>query len=202
MGDLTMSKNYELLKQQIEESIELKKKVLDEVENILTIGGVVAKAFKDGNKVFAFGNGGSAADAQHIVAELAGRFNMDRPSLPAEALTTNTSTLTALANDYGYDEVFSHIVKGVCKKGDVLIALSTGGDSRNVIRGAEEGKRLGAIVVGFTGKKGGKLKALSDYVIHVRSSSTARIQETHILCGHLICDIVERTLFSQSKDEL
>ncbi len=192
-----MGKNSDLLKQQIEESIGLKGKVSDEVDNILSIAGIIVKAFKNGNKVFAFGNGGSAADAQHIVAELASRFNMDRPSLPAEALTTNTSTLTALANDYGYDEVFSHIIKGVCKKGDVLIGLSTGGDSRNVIRGAEEGKKLGAIVIGFTGREGGKLKELSDYIIHVQSSSTARIQEIHILCGHLICDIVERTLFGE-----
>ncbi len=192
-----MAKNSDSLKKQIGESIELKNKVLDEVDNILTIGGVVAKAFKDGNKVFAFGNGGSAADAQHIVAELAGRFNMDRPSLPAEALTTNTSTLTALANDYGYDEVFSHVIKGACRKGDILIALSTSGDSRNVIRGVEEGKRLGTISIGFTGREGGKLKELSDYVIHVQSSSTPRIQEIHVLCIHLICDVVERTLFGE-----
>ncbi len=197
MGDFTMAKNSDLLKQQIGEGIRLKQKALDEIDNVLIIGDIIVKAFKNGNKLFSFGNGGSAADAQHIVAELAGRFNMDRPSLPAEALTTNTSTLTALANDYGYDEVFSHVIKGACRKGDILIALSTSGDSRNVIRGVEEGKKLGAIVIGFTGRKGGKLKELSDYIIHVQSSSTARIQEIHILCGHLICDIVERTLFGK-----
>ncbi len=192
-----MSKTYDLLKQQVEESFVLKQKVLDDIDNILAIGDVIVKAFKNGNKVFSFGNGGSAADAQHIVAELAGRFNMDRPSLPAEALTTNTSTLTALANDYGYDKVFSHVIKGACRKGDILIALSTSGDSRNVIRGVEEGKRLGTISIGFTGREGGKLKELCDYVIHVQSSSTPRIQEIHVLCIHLICDIIERKLFEK-----
>lgn len=192
-----MSKNYDLLNQQVEESFALKQRVSDEIDNILAISDVIVKAFKNGNKLFSFGNGGSAADAQHIVAELAGRFNMDRPSLPAEALTTNTSTLTALANDYGYDEVFSHVIKGACRKGDILIALSTSGDSRNVIRGVEEGKRLGAISIGFTGREGGKLKELCDYVIHVQSSSTPRIQEIHVLCIHLICDVVERTLFGK-----
>ena len=180
---------------QIRESIELKDFLLNEVENILTISKQLTNALKKGNKVLLFGNGGSAADAQHLAAELAGRFNYDRKSLPAIALTTNTSSVTAIANDYGYETIFVKQLQGLAKKDDVVIALSAGGNSPNVVLALEEAKKMGATTIGFTGKQGGKLKELADYIIHVPSNITARIQETHITVGHIICSLVEEYIF-------
>lgn len=183
---------------QIEESINLKGYLLSEAQNLIKISQQLIRALKNGNKILLCGNGGSAADAQHIAAELAGRFNYDRDSLPAIALTTNTSSLTAIANDYGYEAVFAKQVQGLAKKGDVVIAISTGGNSPNVVLAIEEAKKKEAITVGFVGKQGGKLKELVDYIIHVPSNNTPRIQETHIFVGHIICSLVEEYLFGDA----
>lgn len=183
---------------QIEESINLKGYLLSEAQNLIKISQQLIRALKNGNKILLCGNGGSAADAQHIAAELAGRFNYDRDSLPAIALTTNTSSLTAIANDYGYEAVFAKQVQGLAKKGDVVIAISTGGNSPNVVLAIEEAKKKEAITIGFVGKQGGKLKELVDYIIHVPSNNTPRIQETHIFVGHIICSLVEEYLFGDA----
>lgn len=184
---------------QLQENIRLKEYLKSEAETLVTIAEQLVEAFRRGNKVLTFGNGGSAADAQHIAAELAGRFYLDRNSLPAIALTTNTSSVTAIANDYGYEDIFVHQLRGLVTKGDVAIALSAGGNSPNVVVAIEEAKRLGVITVGFTGKNGGKLKEISDYVIHIPSTDTPRIQEAHITAGHIICYLVEDALFGGSS---
>ena len=186
---------------QIDESIRLREALRSEIATIASIAAAIAEAIRNGNRVYTMGNGGSAADAQHIAAELSGRFNMDRKSLPAEALTANTSTITALANDYGFDSIFSHLVQGCARKGDVLLGLSTGGNSENVVRAFKAGKLNGTVNIGFVGKKGGQLKELSDLCVHVQSTSTARIQEMHLFCGHLVCGLVEESLESQLRDE-
>ncbi|MBA7479584.1 Phosphoheptose isomerase [subsurface metagenome] len=177
---------------QIEKSITVKKGL--EPEAIVTIAKVLVNAFRSGKKVLLFGNGGSAADAQHIACELAGKFYIDRSSLPAIALTTNTSSLTSIANDYGYDMVFQRQIQGLVQKSDVIIGISTGGSSQNVVAAIQEGKRRGAITVAFIGQ-GGKLNDIADYVISVPSRDTPRIQEAHITAGHIICYLVEKELF-------
>jgi D-sedoheptulose 7-phosphate isomerase len=183
---------------QIEDSIELKKYLQQETKNLVAIADLLVDAFRKGNKVLLFGNGGSAADAQHIACELAGKFYLDRAPLPAIALTTNTSSLTAIANDYSYEEVFVRQVKGLVKQGDVVIGISTSGNSPNVLRGIEEAKRLGATTITLTGR-GGRLKELADYVLSVPSVDTPRIQEAHITAGHIICYLVEQALFGNRK---
>jgi D-sedoheptulose 7-phosphate isomerase len=183
---------------QIEDSIKLKKHLQKDAKNLQTIAKLLADAFRKGNKVLLFGNGGSAADAQHIACELAGKFYIDREPLPAIALTTNTSTLTAIGNDYDYNEIFARQVKALVKKGDVVIGLSTSGNSPNVLQGIREAKQLGAVTVVFTGQ-GGKLKELADYVISVPSVDTPRIQEAHITAGHIICYLVEQVLFGKKE---
>jgi D-sedoheptulose 7-phosphate isomerase len=188
------NKATEIVKQ-LQESIRLKEYLQHEAKTLIAIAEQLVAAFRRGNKVLLFGNGGSAADAQHIAAELAGRFHLDRDSLPAIALTTNTSSLTAIANDYGYETVFVHQLRGLVAKGDVAIALSAGGNSPNVVLAIEEAKRRGAVTVGFTGKQGGKLKEISDYVVYIPSDDTPRIQEAHITAGHIICYLVEEALF-------
>ncbi len=193
-----MEKVNEVLKQ-LQENIRLKEYLQSEAKTLITIAEKLEEAFRRGNKVLTFGNGGSAADAQHIAAELAGRFYLDRDSLPAIALTTNTSSVTAIANDYGYENIFVHQLRGLVTKGDVAIALSAGGNSANVVLAIEEAKRCGAVTVGFTGKQGGKLKEISDYVIHIPSADTPRIQEAHITAGHIICYLVEEALFGNGS---
>ena len=157
-------------------------------------GELCANALLQGQRIYLCGNGGSAADAQHIAAELIGRFVNDRRALPAIALTTDTSALTAIGNDYGYDEVFSRQVEGLCRKGDVLIAISTSGNSDNVLRAVDAARRTGTSVIGLSGKSGGALDALCDVSLVVPSDVTARIQEMHIVIGHLICALVEEHL--------
>lgn len=152
-------------------------------------------AFRGGGKVLFCGNGGSAADAQHLAAELSGRFYTDRPPLYAEALHVNSSFVTAVANDYGYDDVFARMVEAAGRKGDVLAAFSTSGNSPNILKAIEKAKSQGMIVVGFTGATGGKMAGLCDILLNVPSSDTPRIQESHILIGHIICEIVEREMF-------
>lgn len=179
-------------------SIQTKQALLEDDAMIATIKQVttiITKAFQNGNKVLFCGNGGSAADAQHLAAEFSGRFYTDRNPLPSEALHCNTSYLTAVANDYGYDVVYSRMVKGIGKKGDVLIGLSTSGNSVNIINALVQAKDSGMITIAMTGKDGGKMKTMADYLINVPSNDTPRIQEAHIMIGHIICQLVEENLF-------
>lgn len=186
------------IKSQIEASIRLKKYLATKVEILTSIADELVRTFRTGNKVLLFGNGGSAADAQHIASELAGRFYRDREPLPAIALTTNTSSLTAIANDYGYETVFVRQLQGLVKKGDVVIGISTSGSSPNVLLAIEEAKRRGAVTIAFTGKRG-RLKELVHYVLSIPSEDTPRIQEAHITAGHIICYLVEETLFGGGR---
>lgn len=182
----------------INESIETKKRILGNANLIKVIEDVVnicTGAFRNGNKVLFCGNGGSAADAQHLAAEFSGRFYYDRPPLPSEALHVNTSYLTAVANDYSFDEVYSRILKGSGKKGDILVAISTSGNSVNIIRALQTARESGITTVGLTGATGGKMKDLCDFLINIPSSDTPRIQESHIMIGHIICELVEAELF-------
>lgn len=182
----------------IQQSIEVKQKILSNAQILSTIGDIAetcSLSLCDGHKILFCGNGGSAADAQHLAAELSGRFYFDRKPLAAEALTVNTSLLTAVANDYSFDEVYARLVEGSGNEGDVLIGLSTSGNSENVIRAFQAAHRKGIITVGLTGESGGKLAELSDFIIKVPSSDTPRIQESHILIGHIICELIEKKLF-------
>jgi D-sedoheptulose 7-phosphate isomerase len=182
----------------ISESILVKNKVLNDAVLIDTVKksiDVIVTAFKNGNKVLFCGNGGSAADAQHLAAEFSGRFYTDRDALPAEALHCNTSYITAVANDYSYDVIYSRMVKGIGNKGDVLVGLSTSGNSKNIMNAFEVAREKGMPTIGFTGATGGKMKELSDYLLNVPSTDTPRIQESHILLGHIICQLVEETLY-------
>lgn len=186
------------IKEIIAASILTKQNILHNEALIATIKEVtqtVTKAFQNGNKVLFCGNGGSAADAQHLAAEFSGRFYTDRNPLPSEALHCNTSYLTAVANDYGYDVVYSRMVKGIGRKGDVLIALSTSGNSANIINALLQAKESGLTTISMTGESGGKMKDISDYLINVPSADTPRIQEAHIMIGHIICQLVEENLF-------
>jgi D-sedoheptulose 7-phosphate isomerase len=183
----------------IEASINVKKQLLSNTEMIdrlQIISNQITTAFQNGNKVLFCGNGGSAADAQHLAAEFSGRFYTDRHALPAEALHVNTSYLTAVANDYSYDVVYARLVNGIGKKGDVLIGLSTSGNSKNILEAFKVAREKEMITVGFTGDSGGKMKELSDYLLNVPSNDTPRIQESHILLGHIICQLVEEQYFS------
>ena len=186
------------IKSIITASIDVKTKVLaDEVliKRIEEVAFGICGAFKSGNRLYLCGNGGSAADAQHLAAEFTGRFYSDREPLPAEALHVNTSFMTAVANDYSYDQVYERAVKAHGRKGDVLIGISTSGNSKNIILAQEEAKRRGMTVISFTGETGGKMKDSCDYLFNVPSKDTPRIQESHILIGHIICQLVEEELF-------
>jgi D-sedoheptulose 7-phosphate isomerase len=186
------------IKNIVQSSINVKQDVLQNEELLKTVHTcitVLVQAFKNGNKVLFCGNGGSAADAQHLAAELTGRFYTDRDALPAEALHCNTSYLTAVANDYSYDVIYSRMVKGIGNKGDVLIGLSTSGNSPNIYNAFEVAKEKGMITIAFTGATGGSMKALADYLINIQSTDTPRIQESHIMLGHIICQLVEAEYF-------
>lgn len=186
------------IKDIIQRSIDVKSSILSNESLLGTIDDVVAtlvNAFKNGNKVLFCGNGGSAADAQHLAAEFSGRFYSDRNPLPSEALHCNTSYLTAVANDYGYEFVYSRIVKGTGRPGDVLVGLSTSGNSENITRALQMAREIGMITVGFTGEGGGKMKEWCDLLINIPSDDTPRIQECHITVGHIICQLVEERLF-------
>jgi D-sedoheptulose 7-phosphate isomerase len=156
---------------------------------------VITNAFRKGNRVFFCGNGGSAADAQHLAAEFSGRFYKDRKALPAEALHANSSYLTAVANDYGFEHVYARLIEGNASAGDVLVGLSTSGNSLNIIKAFETARNAGVTTIAFTGITGGQMKSLSDHLINVPSSDTPRIQESHILIGHIICQLVEEEFF-------
>ena len=184
----------ELVKSTLEEHRQVVEKMAALEVEIASAGELCGHALVKGHRIFLCGNGGSAADAQHIAAELIGRFVNDRRALPAIALTTDTSALTAIGNDYGYDEVFSRQVEGLCREGDVLIAISTSGNSDNVLKAIDTAHRAGASVIGLSGKSGGALVAKCDVSLVVPSDVTARIQEMHIVIGHLICALVEEHL--------
>jgi D-sedoheptulose 7-phosphate isomerase len=182
----------------ISESVAVKNKVLQDETLISTIEKItdaIVRALKNGNRIYFCGNGGSAADAQHLAAEFSGRFYTDRDALPAEALHCNTSYLTAVANDYSYEVVYARLIKGIAHQGDVLIGLSTSGNSKNILQAFETARGKKLVTVGFTGDSGGKLKELSDFLINVPSNDTPRIQEAHILIGHIICQFVEEKYF-------
>jgi D-sedoheptulose 7-phosphate isomerase len=186
------------LKAAIKESIETKQKILADsklIDLVKQAAELCVGTFSNDGKVLLCGNGGSAADAQHIAAELSGRFYYDRAPLYAEALSVNTSYLTAVSNDYSYDMVFSRMVKAAGKNGDVLIGITTSGNSANVVNAVVQANELGMKTIGLTGESGGQLNNLCDICIRVPSLNTARIQESHILIGHIICEIVEETLF-------
>lgn len=192
----------EKIKNIIQASIDTKQHILQQPELLSTIQQVVdavTDAFQKGNRVYFCGNGGSAADAQHLAAEFSGRFYTDRKALPAEALHCNTSYLTAVANDYSYDVIYSRLIDGIGNAGDVLIGLSTSGNSKNIIKAFEVAREKGLITVGFTGSSGGQMKALSDHLVNVPSNDTPRIQESHITIGHIICQLVEEKYFSSSN---
>ncbi len=189
----------EKIKNIIAESISVKENVLKNDRIIETVQKIVDKvvaALKNGNRVYFCGNGGSAADAQHLAAEFSGRFYTDRDALPAEALHCNTSYLTAVANDYSYDVVYARLIKGIGEKGDVLVGLSTSGNSSNIVKAFEVAKEKGILTVGFTGEGGGKMKSLSDFLLDIPSKNTPRIQESHIMLGHIICQLVEEVYFA------
>jgi D-sedoheptulose 7-phosphate isomerase len=189
-----MSKAEELIKASINVTQQLltNKELLKKIEQVAL---VITDALKKGNRVYFCGNGGSAADAQHLAAELSGRFYTDRHALRAEALHCNSSYLTAVANDYHFDMIYARLVEGIGDSGDVLVGLSTSGNSENIMKAVETAKEKNIITVGLTGEGGGKLKSLCDYLINVPSSDTPRIQECHILVGHIICQMVEENYF-------
>lgn len=188
------------VKRIIRESIKVKEKLArqtSELEKLEKIVKLMVEALQNGKKVVLFGNGGSAADAQHIACELAGKFKMMRRGLPVIALTTNTSSLTAIGNDFGYDQVFSRQVEAMTNSGDVVIGISTSGRSLNVLKGVRAAKEKGAITVGLTGAAGEELCKAADVCVKVPSEDTARIQEAHITIGHIVCELVEEKLFGQ-----
>lgn len=185
----------------IQSSIDVKQQVLENETLLGTIGDVVkaiTAAFEKGNRIYFCGNGGSAADAQHLAAEFSGRFYTDRKALPAEALHCNTSYLTAVANDYSYDVVYARLIDGIANPGDVLVGLSTSGNSANIVKAFDVARSKQVVTVGFTGASGGVMKGLCDHLLNVPSSDTPRIQESHILIGHIICQLVEENLFSRN----
>ena len=193
-----------MLKQEIisriEQSIAVKERIIANpalLENIERAADAIVSAYQNNKKVLLAGNGGSAADAQHIAAEFSGRFYFDRQPLPAEALHVNTSFLTAVANDYSYEEVYARMLKAVGEKGDIFIGISTSGNSGNILKAMEVARQKGLFIIAFTGESGGKMKDCCDCLLNVPSNDTPRIQEAHITVGHIICEFVEKRLFGQ-----
>lgn len=192
----------EKIKAIIQASIDVKQQILLDETILQTINNVtnaIVAALFNGNRIYFCGNGGSAADAQHLAAEFSGRFYLDRKALPAEALHCNTSYLTAVANDYHYDMVYARLIDGIGQEGDILIGLSTSGNSSNIVKAFEIAKSKKLVTVGFTGFNGGLLKSLSNYILNVPSIDTPRIQESHIMVGHIICQLCEEAYFNGSK---
>jgi D-sedoheptulose 7-phosphate isomerase len=188
------------IKELIQSSITTKQLVLENEELINTVNQVtdiIVAAFKNGNSVYFCGNGGSAADAQHLAAEFSGRFYKDRKALPAEALHCNTSYLTAVANDYSFDLIYARLIQGLGKPGDILVGLSTSGNSKNIVQAFETAREKQMITIGFTGSSGGSMKASSDHLVNIPSTDTPRIQECHMLLGHIICQLVEEKYFAE-----
>ncbi|NQT89863.1 MAG: D-sedoheptulose 7-phosphate isomerase [Candidatus Omnitrophica bacterium] len=188
----------DLVREIINESIKTKEAVLNTMtKDIRAASDMIALSLKKGGKLILFGNGGSAADAQHIAAELVGRFKLERQALASIALTTNTSIMTSIANDYGYEEIFSRQMEGLATEKDVCIGITTSGNARNVITGILEARKMGVKTIALTGSGGGELSAIADLALIVPSDNTARIQEAHIIIGHIICELVEEKLFKQ-----
>lgn len=193
-----------LIKARIEESIKTKQLILENnnlQETILKCSNIIIERIKAGNSVYFCGNGGSAADAQHLAAELSGRFYLDRAPISAEALHCNTSFLTAVANDYSFDSTYARLLQGLGRKDDVLIGLSTSGNSKNIIKAFEKADEIGIYTIGLTGLKGGILKDIANTCIRVPSEDTPRIQEAHIMIGHIMCEIIESSLFSKLEEK-
>ncbi len=191
-----------ILQHTLQNSIQLKQTLLNDQEVLHKLEDLVAltsSCFKAGGRVYFCGNGGSAADAQHLSAELSGRYYFDRPPLPSEALHVNSSYVTAVANDYGYEEIFARAIKAFGQKGDILIGLSTSGNSKNVIKAFEVARSIGMHIVAFTGEGGGKMGALADTLFAIPSKDTPRIQEVHMLLGHTLCQGVEEQLFGNDR---
>ena len=188
------------IKKIIKSSIDTKQSVLQNEGLLKTIAAsvdVIVNAFRNGNRVYFCGNGGSAADAQHLAAEFSGRFYLNRKALPAEALHCNTSYLTAVGNDYSFDDIYSRLIDGIGEAGDVLVGLSTSGNSANIVKAFETAKKKEMITIGFTGKSGGNMKPLCDHLVNIPSTDTPRIQESHIMVGHIICQLVEEKYFAK-----
>lgn len=186
------------IKEMISQSIAAKEAVLADETLLTTVEKVVQiclETFRNGGKVLFCGNGGSAADAQHLAAELSGRFYFDREPLFAEALHVNTSFVTAVANDYSYEEVYARMIRAAGREGDVLFAMSTSGNSPIIIRAVEDAKKVGMTVIGMTGETGGNMRNLCDWLINIPSRDTPRIQECHMMLGHLMCELIESELF-------
>lgn len=191
----------EKIKEIIEASIQTKQQILENeslLQTVADIADACVKALNEGNRIYFCGNGGSAADAQHLAAEFSGRFYLDRKALPAEALHCNTSYMTAVANDYSFEVVYSRLVEGICRRGDVLVGLSTSGNSSNIVKAFESARNMGVVTVGFTGVTGGVMKGLSDYLINIPATDTPRIQESHIMLGHIVCQLAEEKMFPLS----
>ena len=189
----------DLIRRNISDSISVNQKLLKN-DTILTeitkVVDLIVEAFNNGNKLLFCGNGGSAADAQHLAAEFSGRYYLNRPPLHAEALHTDTSFMTAVSNDLSFDDVYARLIQGIGKQGDILIGMSTSGNSKNVIKALEEAKKKNIITIGFTGKTNGNMKPYCDFLINIPSDDTPRIQECHLMLGHAICELVEKELFS------
>ncbi len=197
-----MSRKENLISDYIERSIRTKKEVQEtRIEVIAQIAELIVDAYRQGNKVVWFGNGGSAADAQHLSCELVSRFYLERKALASIALTTNTSELTAIANDSDFNQVFARQVEALVNPGDIVIGISTSGSSPNVIAGIKKAKHLGATTIAFTGASGGKLKGNVDFLLDVPSEITPHIQESHIMIGHIICYLVEKELFGDKNEK-
>lgn len=192
----------QIIRDIIASSISVKQEILQNEELLAAIEkavSIITLAFENGNKVLFCGNGGSAADAQHLAAEFSGRFYKNRRALPSEALHCNSSYLTAVANDYSFDVIYSRLVDGIGEAGDILVGLTTSGNSANIVKAFEVAKGKNMVSIGFTGLTGGTLKAYSDVLINVPSSDTPRIQESHIMIGHIICQLVEENLFASTN---
>jgi D-sedoheptulose 7-phosphate isomerase len=185
------------VRSRIEESIRVKQALLKEAPLLLDLARLWSQVIERGNQVIFFGNGGSAADAQHLVCELAGRFYLERRAVAAISLTVNTSSLTAIGNDYGYEQIFSRQLEGIARPGDAAVGISTSGNSPNVLLAVEKAHTMGLTTIGFTGRKGGQLRERCHYWLGIDSEETPRIQEGHILAGHIICELTEKTLFGK-----
>jgi D-sedoheptulose 7-phosphate isomerase len=181
----------QLFKDAITEHLSVIRALASQQDEFERIAHAMSQSILGGHKILWCGNGGSAADSQHLAAELTGRFRRERCGLPSIALTTDTSVLTAIGNDYGFERIFQRQVEALCSKGDILVGISTSGNSRNVCAAIESAKQIGAFTIAFTGEKGGALATMADATLRVASEDTARIQEGHILCGHILCDWVE-----------
>ena len=189
----------DLIRRNISDSITVKQELLqddDIMVDIIKVAELIVEAFNNGNKLLFCGNGGSAADAQHLAAEFSGRYYLNRPPLHAEALHTDTSFMTAVSNDFSFDEVYARLIQGIGKQGDILIGMSTSGNSKNIIKALEEAKKKNIITIGLTGKVKGNMIPYCDYLINIPSDDTPRIQECHLMLGHAICEMVEKELFS------